>query len=145
MKKVLVRAPATSMSGYGEQARFVLEALMNQPELFDVYIEDINWGQTGSVASLTPLISWIQKNIIKNKQYIQSSNNRPFYDMSIQITIPNEWRPMAKINIGHTAGIECDRVTPEWLHFGNQMDKIITISQHSKDCLLYTSPSPRDS
>lgn len=139
MKKLLVRAPATSMSGYGEQARFVLEALMSRPDLYDVYIDDINWGKTGSVVSSTTLMSWINQNILKNKEYVNQAKDNLQYDMSIQITIPNEWRHIAKVNIGHTAGIECDRVTPEWIHFGNHMDKIITISQHSK--MVYESSS----
>ena len=140
MKKVLVRAPALSMSGYGEQARFVLAALMSRPDLYEVFIEDVNWGKTGSVTSNSPLVNWIRQRILLNRQYAKfSKENRTqlSYDLSIQITIPNEWQKLAPVNIGHTAGIECDRVTPQWVELGNHMDKIITISQHSK--MVYES------
>ena len=58
--------------------------------------------------------------------------------MSIQVTIPNEWAPMAPINIGVTAGIETTKVAPIWLEKANQMNKIITISRHSKEVFLNT-------
>ena len=47
MKKVVVRGPALSQSGYGEHTRFVLRALRSKPELFDVYLLNIPWGNTG--------------------------------------------------------------------------------------------------
>jgi len=47
MKKIVVRGPALSQSGYGEHTRFVLRSLRNYPELFDIYLINVNWGQTG--------------------------------------------------------------------------------------------------
>ena len=38
-----------------------------------------------------------------------------------------------------TAGIETTKVAPVWLEKANQMDKVITISNHSKDVFLNTS------
>ena len=38
MKKVIVKGPALSRSGYGEQTRFAIQALRSRPELFDIYI-----------------------------------------------------------------------------------------------------------
>ena len=58
--------------------------------------------------------------------------------MSIQVTIPNEWERVAPVNIGITAGIETTKVAPVWIQKANEMDKIITISQHSKNTLLDT-------
>ena len=53
-------------------------------------------------------------------------------DMSVQVTIPNEWDQIAPINIGVTAGIESNKVSHVWLEKANLMDKVITISEHSK-------------
>ena len=42
-KKIFVRGPVLSQSGYGEQSRFALRALRSREDLFDVYIQPINW------------------------------------------------------------------------------------------------------
>ena len=47
MKKIIVRGPALSQSGYGEHTRFVLRSLRSRPDLYDIYLVNINWGQTG--------------------------------------------------------------------------------------------------
>jgi glycosyltransferase involved in cell wall biosynthesis len=60
-------------------------------------------------------------------------------DMSLQITIPNEFVKLAPINIGYTAGIETDRVAPIWLQKGNDMDKILVVSNHAKTTYERTS------
>ncbi len=54
-------------------------------------------------------------------------------DISLQSTIPNEWEQIAPINIGYTAGIETTRVSPQWIEKSRIMDKIIVVSEHSKD------------
>ena len=54
------------------------------------------------------------------------------FDMSLQVTIPNEWEKLAPINIGVTAGIETTKVSPQWIEKSFLMDKILTISEHSK-------------
>ena len=40
-------------------------------------------------------------------------------DISLQITIPNEFEKMCPVNIGYTAGIETNKVAPIWLQKGN--------------------------
>ena len=55
MKKVLVRGPALSQSGYGEHTRFILRSLQKFPETFDVYLVNVNWGVTGWTVSYTHL------------------------------------------------------------------------------------------
>ena len=42
-KKIFVRGPVLSQSGYGEQSRFALRALRSQQDLFDIYIQPINY------------------------------------------------------------------------------------------------------
>ena len=43
-KKIIVRAPVLSRSGYGEHARFVLRALKTKEDIYDIYILNTNWG-----------------------------------------------------------------------------------------------------
>ena len=46
-KKIIVKGPVLSRSGYGEQSRFALEAIRSREDLFDVYVINIPWGHTG--------------------------------------------------------------------------------------------------
>ena len=50
-KKILVKAPMLSRSGYGEQSRFALRCLRSREDLFDIYVMNIPWGNTGHIAS----------------------------------------------------------------------------------------------
>jgi len=135
-KKVLVRAPVLTRSGYGEHARFVLRSLRTQEDKLDIYLLPTPWGQCGWIYNDDEERRWLDKLITKTAHYQQQGNAQ--YDVSIQVTIPNEWQKIAPINIGVTAGIETTRVSPVWLEKANIMDKIITISSHSKNVFLNT-------
>jgi glycosyltransferase involved in cell wall biosynthesis len=129
MKKVIVRAPALSQSGYGEHARFLLKSLRTQPENFDIYLANINWGQTSWIWADNEERNWIDYLINKTTNYINQGGK---FDMSLQVTIPNEWEKLAPINIGVTAGIETTKIAPAWLGKSLEMDKIIVTSEHAK-------------
>ena len=128
-KKIIIRGPVLSRSGYGEQARFALRALRSREDLFDIFIQNISWGHTGQSIDTSKERQWIDSMIIKTVQYVQEQGQ---FDMSLQITIPNEWEKLAPVNIGYTAGIETTKAAPEWIVKGNEMDKIIVVSNHSK-------------
>ena len=133
MKKVLLVAPVLSRSGYGEMARFALRSLLNEPSV-DLYVHNIGWGKSGWIwrddDERRMIDSLLQKTVFYNQQGGK-------YDSSIQVTIPNEWKRITPHDVGYTAGIETDKVAPEWLTKGNEMQKIITISNHSKN--VYTN------
>jgi len=135
-KKIIVRAPVLSRSGYGEHARFVLKALKTKEDIYDIYILNINWGKTGWIYEDNEERRWIDELILKTSAYMQQNNH---FDASIQVTIPNEWQKMAPFNIGVTAGIETTKVSPQWIEKSHEVDKIITISEHSKNVYLGTS------
>ena len=128
-KKIIVRGPVLTQSGYGEQARFALRALRAHEDKFDIHIVPVDWGQTGWTAENNEEKQWMD--FIINKTNHALSNKIPF-DMSLQITIPNEWEKIAPINIGWTAGIESDKITPEWIQKSELMDKIVVVSNHAK-------------
>jgi glycosyltransferase involved in cell wall biosynthesis len=130
MNKVILRAPVLSQSGYGEHARFVLRSLRSQPGKFDIYILNINWGQTSWLWEDNEERRWIDDILKKTMQYMNAPS--PQFDLSIQVTIPNEWEKLAPINIGVTAGIEVDRISPVWIEKSQLMDKIIVPSTFSK-------------
>jgi len=129
-KKVLVRAPVLTRSGYGEHSRYLLRALReNYKDMIDIYIIPITWGETGWIVSDDEERKWLDEKINETGKYIHSGGQ---FDISIQVTIPNEWDKMAPINIGVTAGIETTKVAPVWIEKANMMDRVITISEHSK-------------
>ena len=137
-RKIIVKAPILSRSGYGEQSRIVARALRSREDLFDIYIVNIKWGATSAVTFLEDgELAWINQTIEKTIEYAQGGGQ---FDMSLQITIPNEFEKMAPINIGHTAGIETTRIAPEWIGKTNEMvDRLITISEHSAKGLRETT------
>ena len=129
MKKVLIRGPALSQSGYGEHTRFILRSLRSQPDLFDIYLITTNWGSTGWLWENNEERSWIDATLQKTIQHGQEGGQ---FDISIQVTIPNEWEKMAPVNIGVTAGIETTKIAPIWIEKSFLMDKIIVVSEHAK-------------
>lgn len=131
MKKVLISGPILSRSGYGEMARFALRSLMSQ-DVFDIYILPTNWGNTGNLFEENEEKKKIDALCLKTQQFLHATNNQPNFDISIQVTIPNEWKKMAACNIGYTAGIETNMISPAWLEASQKMDKIIVISEHAK-------------
>jgi hypothetical protein len=135
-KKILVRGPVLSQSGYGEQARFALRALRSHEEAFDIFILPIVWGKTGWIWEQTEFRNWIDEKITLTQILIQRNQLQP--DISLQITIPNEFEKLAPINIGYTAGIETNKCSPHWLPKCNDMDKVLVVSSHAKSSLVNT-------
>jgi glycosyltransferase involved in cell wall biosynthesis len=134
MRKIIVRGPAMSRSGYGEQTRFALRCL-KASNMYDIYIINTEWGKTSMIPEDTEETRWIELNLIKTQKIFEAAKQKkeqPKFDVSLQVTIPNEWEMLAPINIGYTAGIETDKVAPVWIEKANMMDKIIVTSKHAK-------------
>jgi hypothetical protein len=131
-KKILVSGPVLTRSGYGEMGRFALRALRTREDVFDIYVNPLAWGHTGWISEDSEERSWIDQMVAKTVAFAQQSSNQPKYDMSLQISIPNEFKQLAPINIGYTAGIETNRISPHWIQPSNLMNKIIVISEFSK-------------
>jgi len=133
--KLLVVGPILTRSGYGEQSRYALRALRSQEDAFDIYVQPLKWGQTGWVPEYDEEKMWIDHLIEKT---IAHSQQNGAYDASLQITIPNEWKSYAPINIGYTAGMETTLISGEWIAAINAMNKVIVISNHSKNVMEFT-------
>jgi len=137
-KKIIVTGPALTQSGYGEHTRFLLRALRSREEIFDIYLNNVNWGKTNWLFEDDDERRWIDFLLQKTIVHARNGGN---FDMSAQVTIPNEWKPLAPINIGVTAGIETTKVSPQWIQASWGVNKIITISEHSKQVYENTSYS----
>ena len=140
-RKIILKAPLLTRSGYGEQSRFALRSLRSREDLFDIYIQPLQWGQTSWTNEDTEERAWIDQTIEKTIAHIQQGGQ---FDISLQVTIPNEWEGMAPVNIGYTAGIETTKVSYQWIDRGNQMDKIIVVSNHAKNTYKNTEYTAED-
>jgi len=128
-KKIIVRGPVLTQSGYGEHARMVLRTLKQREDIFDIFIVPVGWGQTGWISEKTEFRNWLDEKI---KHTAFALQQKVQFDISIQVSIPNEFERLAPVNIGVTAGIETTKVAPVWLQKCNEMDKIIVPSNFAK-------------
>lgn len=120
---VVVSAPCDTYSGYGARARDIVKGLLRNERL-DVKILNQRWGntRTGFLKdhNETELASKVVFNLDKQP------------DIWIQITVPNEFQPIGKYNIGITAGIETTVCDPSWIQGVNRMNLNLVSSNHSK-------------
>ena len=127
MKKLmLICAPVSSRSGYGDHARDLVRAFIKLDK-FNIKIMDVNWGETPRNA----LDNELDKNIIDCILPEPKMDSQP--DVYVDIRIPNEFQTWGKVNIGITAGIETTAVSNKWIEGCNKMDLTIVPSEHSKD------------
>lgn len=119
-------APILTRSGYGEHARDILQSLI-ELDRFDISVISINWGDT-------PMNALDEDNALHQRMLslIRREPLKQQPDIWMQCTVPNEFNPIGKYNIGITAGIEVDVPAPEWLDGCNRMDLVIVPSEHAK-------------
>ena len=139
-KKIcVIQSPLDTFSGYGARSRDFIKSLISlKKDEWDISLISTPWGKT-SLGFLNPnkkdekdmldrIISTLPKEI----------------DVFIQITIPNEFTPKGKTNIGVTAGIETTACAASWLEGCNRMSHIIVPSKHAKDVFTNTEYSITD-
>ena len=136
MKKpyLVISCPASSRSGYGDHSRDLIKSLIKM-DLFEINVVDQPWGHCPQNALSTD--DPIQKLILT-----QNMTQQP--DVWIQVTVPSEFSPIGKYNIGITAGIETTQCSPKWLEGCNRMHKVIVPSNHSKYVFQKTHYEKKD-
>ena len=128
MKPLLVvTGPVTTRSGYGSHSRDLVRALVAMDK-FDIHINSLRWGNTpmNALNDKDPNDKLIIDRIMKDGNL----SRQP--EIHIQVSVPNEFTPMAKYNIGVTAGIETTSPKPEWIEGLNRMNFNIVPSSFSK-------------
>ena len=127
---LLLMAPVTTVSGYGARSRDIAYSLIKS-EKYNVKIWPTRWGNT-PMNALDPFNP-------KHKMILDCLMAEPKLDsqpeMFVQITVPNEFQRLGKFNIGITAGIETTIASAPWIEGCNNMDLILTSSEHSKNVL----------
>ena len=127
---VLVTAPVATRSGYGSHSRDICRSLISMDK-YNVKIFPVRWGTTpqNALNDADPN----DKVIIDRLMVDVNLERQP--DVHIHIVIPNEFQPVAKYNIGITAGIETTACPPEWIEGMNKMDLNIVPSKFTKETL----------
>ena len=122
----VVRAPVSTRSGYGGMSRDIVRHLIEYDK-YDVQIHSINWGETPMNALD---INKPADKMILERMVPEEFSTQP--DLYVSISIPTEFQPVGKYNIGITAGIETTQASVEWVEAMNRMDVNFVISEHAK-------------
>jgi len=131
----VVSCPVDTYSGYGARARDFVKALI-ATDRYDVKLLSQRWGNT----RFGYLKDHEENELIT--RIIPNMTTKP--DVWIQITVPNEFQPVGKFNIGVTAGMETTLVHPSWIEGCNRMNIILTSSIHSKQVFQQTKADVKD-
>ncbi len=124
---MLITGPVATRSGYGSHARDLVRSLVAMDK-FDIHINSLRWGNCpmNALNEKDPNDKLIIDRIMTSNEL----SKQP--DVHIQISVPNEFTPLAKYNIGVTAGIETTSPKPEWVDGLNKMDLNIVPSTFTK-------------
>jgi glycosyltransferase involved in cell wall biosynthesis len=125
----LISCPFDTYSGYGARSRDVVKSII-ETNKYRVKLISQPWGNTRfDFCKDNPEWEFLYEHVLK-----KNLTDQP--EIWAQITVPNEFKPMGKFNIGFTAGIETTLVNGEWVEGMNRMDLNIVSSEHSKQSFL---------
>ena len=127
MKPLFIISSAfDTYSGYGARSRDLIKAII-ETEKYDVRLLTQRWGNTPfGFCSDNPEWKYLYDLVLPNNHLPKQP------EIWMQITVPNEFQPVGKFNIGCTAGIESTIAPIEWIEGINKMDLTLTSSEHSK-------------
>lgn len=130
LKKVLLRAPLLTNSGYGVHSRQIFKWLVKREDI-ELIVECVQWGMTSWILDQDRENGLIRKIMSKSIPYKKEE-----IDMSIQVQLPNEWDPkIGKFSVGITAAVETDKCNPKWVECCNKMDHVIVPSTFTKNVI----------
>jgi glycosyltransferase involved in cell wall biosynthesis len=131
----VISCPIDTFSGYGARSRdFVKSLIQLKDKEWDIKIMPQRWGDCPW--------NFLSQDDPLRQRFIGGLEQQP--DVWIQITVPNEFQPVGKFNIGVSAGIETDIYPGEFIEGSNRMDLNLVSSEHSKKVALNTSFEKRD-
>ena len=132
-KFVVISCPIASRSGYGDHSRDIVRGLIDKYPNWDIKVIPMRWGST----PLNALQDQVDDDLISRMWVQPNLPKKP--DIWVQITVPNEFKPVGEFNIGITAGIETTIADPSFIEGLNRMDLNIVPSEFTKDILEKTS------
>ena len=126
----IISSPFDTYSGYGARSRDLIKAIV-ETDKYNVKLLSQRWGNTPfGFCTDNPEWTFLQDLILPNNQIPKQP------EIWAQVTIPNEFQPIGKFNIGFTAGIETTICAGDWIEGLNRMDLNIVSSEHSKKVFL---------
>jgi len=127
-----ISCPIDTYSGYGARSRDLVKAII-ETNKYDVKIIAQMWGNTPwGFINDNPEWSFLKEHLWSQPQLPKQP------EVWMQITIPSEFQPIGKFNIGVTAGIETTLSPGDWIEGVNRMNLVLTSSEHSKKTFLDT-------
>jgi len=134
----IISCPIDTYSGYGARSRDIVKAIIELGK-YDVKILPQRWGNT-PFGFIEDNSEWgFLKNHFLNSPQLPSQP-----EIWMQITVPNEFQPIGKYNIGCTAGIETTIAPAEWIEGCNRMNLILGSSEHTIKVLKESKFEKRD-
>ena len=127
MKPLFIISSAfDTYSGYGARSRDLIKAII-ETNKYNVRLLSQRWGNTPfGFCNDNSEWKYLYDLVLPNNQLPKQP------EIWMQITVPNEFQPVGKFNIGCTAGIESTISPVEWIEGINRMDLTFTSSEHSK-------------
>ena len=130
MLKAVISSPFATQSGYGHHAREIITNLIERKGTeWDIKLLSMPWGVTPFTYPVSD--DWKRRTIPLPLEF------QP--DVFVQITVPTEFQPIGKLNIGVTAGTEGDICPVEWIDMINRMQIVIVPTNFSKDVFVNTA------
>jgi len=134
----LISCPIDTYSGYGARSRDLVKSIINLDK-YDVKILPQRWGDTPwGFINDNPEWEFLTKHIWNQQGFPKQP------EIWAQVTVPNEFQPVGKFNIGFTAGIETTVASPDFIEGCNRMNLNIVSSKHSAEVLKNSSFEQRD-
>lgn len=135
----VISCPIDTYSGYGSRSRDLVKAII-ELDKYDVKILPQRWGNTPWNFIEDHKESWgFLKDHFLNQPQLPKQP-----EIWAQVTVPNEFQPIGKYNIGFTAGIETTICAPEWIDGVNRMNVTYVSSEHAKKVFQESSFEQRD-
>ena len=133
-----ISCPIDTYSGYGARSRDLVKAII-ATDKYDVKVIPQMWGNTPwNFIQDNPEWKFLDEYIWEQPQLPKQP------EIWMQITVPNEFQPIGKYNIGVTAGIETTLSPGDWIEGCNRMNLVLTSSEHSKKVFIDTVLSKVD-
>jgi len=134
----VISCPIDTYSGYGSRSRDLVKSII-ELDKYEVKIMPQRWGNT-PWNFIEDHVEWLFL-----KQYMLTTPQLPKQpEIWAQVTVPNEFQPIGKYNIGFTAGIETTVCAPEWIDGVNRMDITLVSSNHAKQVFENTTFEQKD-
>ena len=130
----IISCPIDCYAGYGARSRDLVKAIIALDK-YDVKILPQRWGETpwGFIDDHEQEWGFLNQHLLYNPQLPKQP------EIWMQITVPNEFQPIGKYNIGVTAGIETTLSPGDWIEGINRMDLTLVSSNHAKTTFLNTA------